>query len=256
MDISKLNEILEKSKSMSDVARSIFGKENYTNREKCKKILIEHGIDWKKWLEEKNIKSKKYCLYCGKEITEGDSRKKFCNSSCAASYNNKGKKHSDNTRKKISEALQKRSASFDGTIKPINARYRRSKEKTNCLYCGKELNGYRFCDNICRSKYKAKQYIERWKKGEETGLSGKYGMATAVRNYIFESKENRCECCGNSYINPYTGLSVLQIHHKDGDCTNNKEENLQLLCPTCHAMTENFGSRNKNATRIDNRKRY
>ena len=30
---------------------------------------------------------------------------------------------------------------------------------------------------------------------------------------------------------------------------NNSEENLQLLCPNCHAMTENFGSRNKKSTR-------
>ena len=225
MNISDLNEILEKSKSMSDVARSIFGKENYTNREKCKKIIEYYGIDWKKWLEEKNIKPKRYCLYCGKEITEGDSRKKFCNSSCAASYNDK-------------------------------LYIKRKKKEKKCLFCGKKIERGNFCDNTCRSKHKAKQYIERWKKGEETGLRGKYGMATAVRNYIFESKENKCECCGNNYINPYTGLSVLQIHHKDGDCTNNKEENLQLLCPTCHAMTENFGSRNKNATRIDKRKRY
>ena len=74
---------------MSDVARSIFGKENYTNREKCKKILKENGIDWSEWLKEKNEKPKRYCLYCGKEIIGGDSRKKFCNHSCSASYNNK-----------------------------------------------------------------------------------------------------------------------------------------------------------------------
>lgn len=256
MDISNLNEILEKSKSISDIARIIFGKENYTNREKCKKILEEHSIDWKKWTEEKNVKPKKYCLYCGKEITSGDYRKKFCNSSCAAIYNNKGKKHSEETKKKISETLQKRSTTFDGIIKPIKKHYRKKNEKTYCLYCGKELNGYRFCDNTCCSKYKAKQYVKRWKKGEETGLRGKYEIIAAVRNYIFEKNDNKCECCGKSYINPYTNLSVLQIHHVDGDCTNNKEDNLQLLCPTCHSMTENFGSRNKKATRIDNRKRY
>jgi predicted nucleic acid-binding Zn ribbon protein len=225
MDISILNEILKKSKSMSDVARNIFGKENYTNREKCKKILEEHGINWSEWLKEKSTKPKRYCLYCGKEIIEGDSRKKFCNHSCAASYNDK-------------------------------LYVKRKKSIRKCLFCGKYIERGKFCDNICHSKYKEKQYIERWKKGEETGLSGKYGVSRMVRNYIFETKENKCECCGKSYINPYTGLSVLQIHHIDGDCTNNREENLQLLCPTCHAMTENFGSRNKNATRKDNRKRY
>ena len=28
----------------------------------------------------------------------------------------------------------------------------------------------------------------------------------------------------------------------------NAENNLELLCPNCHSLTENFGSRNKNAT--------
>ena len=225
MDIDNLNEILEKSKSISDIARNIFGKENYTNREKCKKILEEHGIDWKKWIESKKVKPRKYCIYCGKEITEGDYRKKFCNSSCAASYNDK---------------------MYVKKIKKV--RY--------CLNCGKEIERGNFCNNTCYAKHNEKQYIERWKKGEETGLSGKYGIISSVKKYIFESRDNKCECCGKSYINPFTGLSVLQIHHIDGDCTNNKDENLKLLCPTCHAMTENFGSRNKNATRKDNRKRY
>ena len=45
------------------------------------------------------------------------------------------------------------------------------------------------------------------------------------------------------------GTYALQIHHIDGDATNNREENLQVLCPNHHAMTEHFGSRNKNSTR-------
>lgn len=30
---------------------------------------------------------------------------------------------------------------------------------------------------------------------------------------------------------------------------NNKEENLELLCPNCHSLTDNFGALNKNSTR-------
>ena len=50
-------------------------------------------------------------------------------------------------------------------------------------------------------------------------------------------------------VNEFTGKIPLEVHHIDGDCTNNKEENLQLLCPNCHSLTENFGSRNKNSKR-------
>lgn len=252
MNVNNLSEILSTSNTMSDVARTIFGKPNYTNREKCKKILSENGIDWEKWLEGKKTKPKKFCLNCGKEIVDGNSRKKFCDSSCAAKYNNKGRRHLEETKQKISETLQKKSSNFDGKLKPII----RPSGVGYCLNCGKEIKRSKFCDNTCYAEYKRKQYIERWKKGEENGMSGKYGIASAVRYYIFEKNDNKCEVCGKSYINPYTGLSVLQIHHKDGDCTNNKEDNLQLLCPTHHAMTENFGSRNPNATRKDNRKRY
>ena len=35
------------------------------------------------------------------------------------------------------------------------------------------------------------------------------------------------------------------MHHIDGDCTNNKIENLQLLCPNCHSLTSNLGILNK-----------
>lgn len=50
--------------------------------------------------------SEKYCLNCGKEIN-GDYRKKFCNRSCAATYNNKNRKLSENTKEKISSSLRK-----------------------------------------------------------------------------------------------------------------------------------------------------
>jgi 5-methylcytosine-specific restriction endonuclease McrA len=31
-------------------------------------------------------------------------------------------------------------------------------------------------------------------------------------------------------------LKVLQVHHKDRDRHNNKLENLEMLCPTCHEV--------------------
>ena len=51
-----------------------------------------------------------------------------------------------------------------------------------------------------------------------------------------------CECCHNK---KWQGKKIpLEVHHIDGDSTNNKLENLQLLCLNCHAQTENFRNNN------------
>ena len=56
---------------------------------------------------------------------------------------------------------------------------------------------------------------------------------------------NKCEKCGWGEVNETTGNVPLEVHHIDGDCTNNSEDNLQLLCPNCHSLTANHGSLNK-----------
>lgn len=55
-------------------------------------------------------------------------------------------------------------------------------------------------------------------------------------------KENKCEICG--LINEWNGKPlVLQLHHINGNHTDNRLENLQILCPNCHSIQEgNAGS--------------
>ena len=69
-----------------------------------------------------------------------------------------------------------------------------------------------------------------------------------VRKYLFRKYNNKCQRCGWGETNKSTGLVPLQIHHIDGDALNNDINNIELLCPNCHSLTDNFGSRNKNAT--------
>jgi hypothetical protein len=56
-------------------------------------------------------------------------------------------------------------------------------------------------------------------------------------------KEHRCECCG---LTQWLGQPVpLELHHIDGDRMNNILRNLELLCPNCHALTDNYRGKNK-----------
>ena len=39
------------------------------------------------------------------------------------------------------------------------------------------------------------------------------------------------------------------IDHIDGDASNNKRENIRMICPNCDSQTETFKSKNKNSKR-------
>lgn len=55
-------------------------------------------------------------------------------------------------------------------------------------------------------------------------------------------KDNICEACK---IGPlYNNLPLtLQIHHINGDNTDNRICNLQILCPNCHTQTDNHSGK-------------
>lgn len=51
-------------------------------------------------------------------------------------------------------------------------------------------------------------------------------------------KEAKCECCGLTRWNDKP--IPLELHHKDGNHYNNDLNNLEILCPNCHAQTNNY----------------
>jgi hypothetical protein len=53
----------------------------------------------------------------------------------------------------------------------------------------------------------------------------------------------RCEKCGRT---EWEGQKIpLCVHHIDGNHINNVLDNLQILCPNCHAQTDNYCGKNK-----------
>lgn len=78
--------------------------------------------------------------------------------------------------------------------------------------------------------------IEDILNGLHPSMSG-----TVVKNklYFYGLKENKCELCGIDSWN--NNKITCEIHHIDGDRTNHKLDNLQILCPNCHSQTDTFG---------------
>lgn len=188
-------------------------------------LLSKEEID--KWYAN----NKKQCLHCGQDISldclsfNEYNERKFCNKSCSASYYN---------------AINK--------IK--------EKQKYFCINCGKELKRKgKYCSTKCQQDFHYKEYIEKWKNGYENGINGKYGISLYIKRYLREKYNNKCAECGWHKINQYTKNIPLEVHHLDGDYTNNNEENLILLCPNCHSLTATYKAANKGSGRKD-RKKY
>ena len=53
----------------------------------------------------------------------------------------------------------------------------------------------------------------------------------------------RCNNCGGTH---WMGQDIpLELEHKDGNHHNNCLDNLELLCPNCHAQTSTYRGKNK-----------
>ena len=80
---------------------------------------------------------------------------------------------------------------------------------------------------------------DRFQKGKAIKVSNALPALTHLRGH-------KCEKCG---LTEWCNQPIpLEIHHIDGDHLNNVLENLELNCPNCHALTENWRGKNIDKT--------
>ena len=122
--------------------------------------------------------------------------------------------------------------------------------KKFCINCGNLLNpgATKYCSIACQKDYEYKQRVNQWKEGLLPGYSGTK-ISPFLRKYMLEKVGYKCEICNWGIKNPFNGNLPLEIHHIDGDYTNCKEENLQVLCPNCHSLTDNYKGMNRDSKR-------
>ena len=141
-----------------------------------------------------------------------------------------------------------------------NKKYPKRKKQTSsvqvCLLCSSKVRTptTKFCSSSCSGKYRVDQLIVKWLAGEISGISSTGQVKPFVRKYLFKTRGTKCERCGWSELNVVTGRSPLQTHHKDGNYKNTIPDNLLLLCPNCHSLTETYMSLNKDGNGRPNKK--
>ena len=121
------------------------------------------------------------------------------------------------------------------------------KQRPKCPVCGKEpaRSFYTYCSNVCQQEYQYRSYLERWKAGEEVGLSSIGLVSRHIKKFLREKFGNKCCLCGWSQVNQKTGLIPLVADHIDGNWRNNSEINLRLICPNCDSLSATYAALNK-----------
>jgi hypothetical protein len=118
-----------------------------------------------------------------------------------------------------------------------------------CKLCGKPTRkNNSFCSRTCVNEYRQREWEKKWIDGEIDGYNETDHWGNTpdrIRNYLFQKHGSKCAKCGWGEVNTYTKKIPLEVEHIDGNYRNNRPENVTLLCPNCHSLTEFYRGANR-----------
>lgn len=121
-------------------------------------------------------------------------------------------------------------------LKPAGGNYQTIKLKINKFnICTKHFTGQGWSKNkVVGPKRPIEDYLSNKKKLKSHSLRKRL-----IREGFFENKCYKCQLkLWNNEPIP------LELHHIDGNHLNNNLDNLTILCPNCHAQTDNYRGKN------------
>ena len=83
-----------------------------------------------------------------------------------------------------------------------------------------------------------------WSKDKQLKDWAEYTQTTSLKPHLIEERGHKCERC---FLSEWQEEEIpLEVEHSNGDRTDNRKENLLLLCCNCHALTKTWrGRKNK-----------